>query len=98
MRLLALAATNSWQGRIAGSRIACVGRPYHTIHSLRGHVNKNKFQKSKKTLEGGGWVKCPIGYKKKLENIFLCIISFGFGEHSNVYNVINAPLCHDCLL
>ena len=35
MRLLVLAATNSWQGRIAGSRIACVGRPYHTIHSLR---------------------------------------------------------------
>ena len=58
---------------------------------LRGHVNKKKFQKSKKTLEGGGWVKCPIGYKKKLENIFLCIISFGFGEHSNVYSVINAP-------
>ena len=53
---------------------------------LRGHVNKKKFQKSKKTLEGGGWVKCPIGYKKKLENIFLCIISFGFGKHSNVYN------------
>ena len=65
---------------------------------LRGHVNKKKFQKSKKTLEGGGWVKCPIGYKKKLENIFVCIISFGFGEHSNVYNVINAPLCLDCLL
>ena len=35
MRLLVLAATNSWQGRIAGSRIACVGRPYHTMHSLR---------------------------------------------------------------
>ena len=33
MRLLVLAATNSWQGRIAGSRIACVGRPYHTMHS-----------------------------------------------------------------
>ena len=65
---------------------------------LRGHVNKKKFQKSKKTLEGGGWVKCPIGYKKKLENIFLCIISFGFGEHSNIYNVINALLCLDCLL
>ena len=65
---------------------------------LRGHVNKNKIKKSKKTLEGGGWVKCPIGYKKKLENIFLCIISFGFGEHSNVYNVINKPLCLDCLL
>ena len=28
---------------------------------LRGHVNKKKFKKSKKTLEGGGWVKCPIG-------------------------------------
>ena len=39
--------------------------------SLRGHVNKNKFQKSKKTLEVGGWVKCPIGNLKKLENIFL---------------------------
>ena len=65
---------------------------------LRGHVNKKKFKKSKKTLEGGGWVKCPIGYKKKLENIFLCIISFGFGENSKVYNVINAPLCLDCLL
>ena len=66
--------------------------------SFRGHVNKKKFQKSKKTLEGGGWVKCPIGYKKKLENIFLCIISFGFGEHANVYSIINAPLCLDCLL
>ncbi len=27
---------------------------------LRGHVNKKKLKKSKKTLEGGGWVKCPI--------------------------------------
>ena len=46
--------------------------------SLRGHVNKKKFQKSKKTLEVGGWVKCLIGNKKKLENIFLYIILLRF--------------------
>ena len=45
---------------------------------VRGHVNKNKFQKSKKTLEVGGWVKCPIGNKKKLENIFLYILLLRF--------------------
>ena len=45
---------------------------------LRGHVNKKKFQKSKKTLEVGGWVKCLIGNKKKLENIFLYIILLRF--------------------
>ena len=35
---------------------------------------------------------------KKLENIFVYIIFFVFVEHSNVNNVINAPLCLDCLL
>ena len=45
---------------------------------LRGHVSKKKFQKSKKTLEVGGWVKCPIGNLKKLENIFLYIILLRF--------------------
>ena len=44
---------------------------------LRGHVNNFFFQKSKKTLEVGGWIKCPIG-KKKLENIFLYIILLRF--------------------
>ena len=57
-----------------------------------------KFKKNLKDFGRGGWVKCPIGYKQKLENIFLCIISFGFGEHLKVYNVINAPICLDCLL
>ena len=57
------------------------GREGPSIHAgklLRGHVNKKKFQKSKKTLEVGGWVKCPIGNKKKLENIFLYIILLRF--------------------
>ena len=45
---------------------------------LRGHVNKKKFQKSKKTLEVGEWVKCPIGNNKKLENIFVYIILLRF--------------------
>ena len=44
----------------------------------RGHANKKKFQKSKKTLEVGGWVKCPIGNNKKLENICLYIILLRF--------------------
>ena len=58
---------------------------------LGGHVNKKN---SKKTLEVGGWVKCPIGNIKKLENIFLYIILLRFwGEHSNVNNVINVLLC-----
>ena len=48
------------------------------VPPLRGHVNKKKFQKSKKTLEVGGWVKCPIGNNKKLENIFLYIILLRF--------------------
>ena len=57
---------------------------------LRGHVNKKKFQKSKKTLEVGGWVKCPIGNKKKIgKHIFIHSFITFFGEHSNVYNVIN---------
>ena len=40
------------------------------------------LKKSKKTLEVGGWGNCPI---------FVNIIFFVFGEHSNVNNVINAP-------
>ena len=40
---------------------------------LRGHVNKKKSQKSKKTLEGGGWVKCPIGYKKNWKTYFYAL-------------------------
>ena len=49
------------------------------IHDeIRGHVNNKKFQKSKKTLEVGGWVKWPIGNIKKLENIFLYIILLRF--------------------
>ena len=57
--------------------------------------NEKKIQKD----FGRGWV-CQVSHwiQKKLENIFLCIISIGFGEHSNVYNGINAPLCLDCLL
>ena len=62
------------------------------MFSLRGHVNKKN--NSKKTLEVGGWVKCPIGNLKKLENIFLYIILIRFwGENLNVNNVINALLC-----
>ena len=45
---------------------------------LRGHVNFKKIKKSKKTLEVGGWVKCPIGNFKKLENIFLYILLLRF--------------------
>ena len=38
-----------------------------------GHVNKKNFQKSKKTLEGGGWVECPIGYKKNWKTYFYAL-------------------------
>ena len=64
------------------------------LSEFRGHVNKKKFQKSKKTLEVGGWVKCPIGNKKKIgKNIFIHYFITFLGEHSNVNNVINALLC-----
>ena len=63
---------------------------YDTIH--RGHVNKKKFQKSKKTLEVGGWVKCPIG-KKNGKHISIHYSITFLGEHSNVNDVINALLC-----
>ena len=45
----------------------------HYAFQLRGHVNKKKFQKSKKTLEGGGWVKCPIEYKKNWKTYFYAL-------------------------
>ena len=37
-----------------------------------------KIQESKKTLYVGGWVKCPIGSKNKLENKFVYIILLRF--------------------
>ena len=61
---------------------------------IRGHVNKKKFQKSKKTLEVGGWVMCPIGNTKKIgKHIFIHYFITFLGEHSNVNNVIYALLC-----
>ena len=68
---------------------------------LRGHVNKKKFQKSKKTLEVGGWVKWPIGNKKKLENIHVNIIidmhpvdATGEGWVGGVYHYMLTQLVH----
>ena len=47
---------------------------------VRGHVNKKKLKKSQQDFGSGwvGWVKCPIGNLKKLENIFLYIILLRF--------------------
>ena len=60
---------------------------------VRGHVN-TKLSTNPKRLEVGGWVKCPIGNKKKLENILFIHYFITFlSEHSNVNNVINALLC-----
>ena len=58
----------------------------------RGHVNKKKFQKSKKTLEVGGQVS-NWKYKKIGKYIFIHYFITFLGEHSNVDNVINALLC-----
>ena len=41
---------------------------------LRGHVNKNK------TLEVGGWVKWPIGNKKKWKIHFYTLFYYVFGR------------------
>ena len=65
----------------------------YSLGSLRGHVKKLK--KSKTTLEVGGWVKCPIGNLKSGKHIFIHYFIRFLGEHSNVGNVINAPLCLD---
>ena len=81
---------------MTNAREECQGLVFRTEHihpSHRGHVNKFVFQKSKKTLEVGGWVKCPIGNLKKSENIFIHYFITFLGEHSNVNNVINALLC-----
>ena len=56
------------------------------------HVNNKKFKKSKKTLEVGGWVKCPIGNLKKLEYKLIHYFIMFLGEHANVNNIINALL------
>ena len=50
MRLLALAATNSWQGRIAGSRIACVGRPGPKTIKKSTNSTPNKSQTQRLVL------------------------------------------------
>ena len=42
-------------------------------HLLRGRVNNFFLQNSKKTLERGGWVKCPIGYKKNWKIYFYAL-------------------------
>ena len=47
---------------------------------LRGDATKKKIEKSKKTLEVGGWVMCPIGNKNKLENIFYTLFYYVFGR------------------
>ena len=52
--------------------------PYN--YCIRGHVNKKKFQKSKKTLEVGGWVKCPIGKKKNWKTYFYTLFYYIFGR------------------
>ena len=45
---------------------------------LRGHVNKNKIKK--KTLEVGGWVKCPIGNKKNWKTYLYTLFYYVFGR------------------
>ena len=40
-----------------------------------------------------GWVKCPVGNKKNGKHIFIHYFITFLGEHSNVNNVINGPLC-----
>ena len=59
---------------------------------VRGHVNNFFFQKSKKTLEVGGWVKCAIGNLKNWKTYFNTLFYYVLGEHANVNNVINALL------
>ena len=51
---------------------------------LRGHVNKKKIKKSKKTLEVGGWVK---------KTYFYTFFYYVFGQAFEANNVINALLC-----
>ena len=66
---------------------------------LRGHVNKKKFKKSKKTLEGGGWVKCPIGYKKNWKKYFYALFPLVLASiRTSIINAPPWPLCIDCLL
>ena len=47
---------------------------------LGDHVNIFFSPKIQKDLEVGGWVKCPIGYKKKLKTYFYTLFYYVFGQ------------------
>ena len=48
-----------------------VFRYHFFIIHLRVHVNKTNSKFPIKTLEVGGWVKCPIGNKKQIGKHYL---------------------------
>ena len=66
----------------------CKSREVKLVHvtpvpRLRGHVNKKNSTKI-----GNGWVGQVSNWKlKKNGNLYLYIIFFDFGEHSNVYKL-----------
>ena len=64
---------------------------------LRGHVNKKNSKNPKRLWKGVGGSSVQLDIKKNWKTYFYVLFPLVLAS-IQVYNVINAPLCHDCLL
>ena len=55
-------------------RSGCIWRLSQDVLQFRGYIKLNKFQKSEKNSEMGGWVKPQVGFSFFFGNVlFLCV-------------------------